>query len=112
MALVTFIVMWCMPEHFIPAMPLIVLYFAIITGIEHCFIVKSAYKEPRIFIRNFLGATVGVILIHLVVILSYAFTHMEQAKLFLLTFLIGFAIYLAFETAELIHFVKSNKSTK
>ncbi len=94
-------------------MPILAFYFAIITGIQHFVVVKSMNKSPRQFVQYFLGATVAVLFIHLVVLASYLFTHTDQAKSFTLAFCIGFATMLVFETvALLIHVNREKKKAK
>jgi len=93
-------------------MPLLALYFAIITGIQHYVVVKSMKKSPRQFVQYFLGATVAVLFLHLVVLASYLFTHVEQAKSFTLAFSIGFATMLVFETVAMVLYVKRAKDKK
>ncbi|MBR1850132.1 MAG: hypothetical protein IJ789_02040 [Bacteroidales bacterium] len=103
----SFVVQKQAPQNFIVALPLTALYFAIVTGLQHWFVVNSTKKDPRTFIRNFLGATIGVLFLHLVVMATYMFTHMAQAKIFVVGFCIGYAAYLVFETVALILFVRN-----
>ncbi len=100
-------------SDFYLVMPILAFYFAIITGIQHFVVVKSMNKSPRQFVQYFLGATVAVLFIHLVVLASYLFTHTDQAKSFTLAFCIGFATMLVFETvALLIHVNREKKKAK
>jgi len=85
------------------------LYFAIVTGVQHYVVANSLKKDPRTFIKNFLGLTVGTLFLHLVVLSLWAFTHIPTAKPFILAFGIGFVVYLAFETLMLVLLVRSNK---
>lgn len=109
MALLSFVPLWSKPEVFLVIMPILVIYFAIVTGVLHNFVVKSAYKDPRTFIKNFLGGTVGTMIMHLVFVMAYSFTHLESAKYFLVAFLVDYAVYLIYETVELVFFVKKNR---
>lgn len=93
-------------------MPILAIYFAVVTGLQHYVVVKSMKKSPRQFVQFFLGATVAVLFIHLVVLASYLFTHVAQAKVFTLAFCIGFATMLIFETIALVLFVKRCKNTE
>ena len=95
--------------NFYLIMPILAVYFAIVTGIQHFVIVKSMKKSPREFVQYFLGATVVTLFIHLVVLASYLFTHTNQAKVFTISFCIGFATMLIFETVALILFVRRQK---
>lgn len=109
MVVASFVPLWTNPDVFLTIMPVLVLYFAVATGVLHYFVVVSAHKDPRTFIKNFLGGTVGCMLVHLCFVMLYAFTHVATAKYFLFAFLIGYAVYLVYETAELVYFVKSSQ---
>ena len=101
--------MWVAPERFSIALPLLALYFGIITGLQHYAVVQSMYKSPRTFIKVFLGLTVGVLLIHLIVLCTFLFTHPTQAKTFTLAFCIGYVAFLVFETVALVRLINSEK---
>lgn len=85
------------------------LYFAVVTGIQHYVVSNSLKKDPRTFIKNFLGLTVGTLFLHLVVLSLWAFTHIPTAKPFIIVFGIGFVLYLVFETLMLVLLVRSHK---
>ncbi|MCR4659047.1 MAG: hypothetical protein K5650_01990 [Bacteroidales bacterium] len=104
------VVMWTAPQKFHYIMPLTALYFAVVTGLQHWFVVTSAQKAPRTFIKNFLGATVGVLLLHLVVMALYMFTHTAVARLFIVGFCICYVAYLCFETTALVLYVKRKRN--
>ena len=99
-------------EQFHLVMALLPVYFALITGVQHWVVVKAMKKSPRQFVQYFLGATVAVLFIHLVVLASYLFTHTDQAKSFTLAFSIGFATMLVFETIALILFVNRERKKR
>ena len=84
------------------------LYFAVVTGIQHYVVANSLKKDPRTFIKNFLGLTVGTLVLHLVVLSLWAFTHIPTAKPFIIVFGIGFVLYLVFETLMLVLLVRSH----
>ena len=110
LVLVAFCLLWFKPQYFLVAMPLAVLYFSVVTGLQHYVIVSSAMKDPRTFVKNFLGITVGVLFLHLIVLAIYMFTHLATAKLFVIAFSILYVVYLAFETIELSAFVRKQKN--
>ncbi len=108
--LATFVLLWCGSPLYYPILPCIPRYFGVVTGLQHYFVVQSAYKDPRIFVKNFLMLTVGVLLLHLVIIVLWAFTHAQtSAKAFLLVFCICYILYLAFETIALVLFIKNQR---
>lgn len=84
-------------------------YFGIVTGVQHYVVANSLKKDPRTFIKNFLGLTVGTLFLHLVVLSLWAFTHIPTAKPFIIAFGVGFLVYLVFETLMLVLLVRSNK---
>lgn len=90
-------------------MPLLAVYFAVVAGVQHYIVVKSMQKSPRQFVQYFMGATVATLLLHLVVFAAYLFTHPQQAKVFAITFSIGFAAMLIFETVALVIFINRQR---
>ena len=112
LTLAAFAVQWLAPACFLTVMPLLALYFAVVLGVQHYIVLKSMKKSPRQFVQFFLGSTVAVLFIHLVVLASYLFTHTDQAKSFTLAFCIGFASMLVFETVALILFVKRQRKNQ
>ena len=109
MVLAAFCTLWFANGIFQTIMPLIPLYFAIITGIQHYAVVKSFYKDPRTFVKNFLGLTVGSLFLHLVILCTWALTHIPQARTFIIAFCICYVVYLAFETIALVLLVKNQR---
>lgn len=109
MVLAAFCTLWFANGIFQTIMPLIPLYFAIITGIQHYAVVKSFYKDPRTFVKNFLGLTVGSLFLHLVILCTWSLTHIPQARTFIIAFCICYVVYLAFETIALVLLVKNQR---
>lgn len=109
LVIASFVLMWCKSPLYVAIAPLIPLYFGIITGVGHYFVVKSAYKAPRAFVKNFLAITVGTLVLHMIVMTVYIFSHLHTATSFLTLFCIGYIVYLLFETSALMLFVKQQK---
>lgn len=107
LVIASFMLLWCAPALFLVIMPITALYFAIVTGVEHNLVVRAAHKDARTFIKVFLGLTIGSLFLHLVVMAAYMFTHIQQAKLFALAFAVCYIVYLVFETAALVRFVRA-----
>ncbi len=105
-----FCTLWFAQGVFQTIMPFIPLYFAVITGLQHYAVVKSFYKDPRTFVKNFLGLTVGTLFLHLVLLCLWAFTHIPTARTFILAFCICYIVYLAFETIQLVLLVKRKRN--
>lgn len=112
LVLTTFIIMWAVPQVFIIAMPLLVLYFAALTMVQHNIVVKAMNRSPKTFVQIFLGSTVGVLFIHLIVLTIFLLTNPGQGRRFLIAFCIGYVVYLVYETVALVRFVDRAKKGK
>ena len=112
LVLVSFVVMWCAPQHYLPAMPLLALYFGVVCGLQHWLVTSAMQRSPRTFVQVFLGSVVGVLFLHLIVLAAYDFTHVAQAKLFTLAFGIGYAVSLVFETVALVRYVDHERKKR
>ncbi len=110
--LASFAVMWFAPQTFIMAMPLLVLYFAILTLVQHTIVVKAMQRSPKTFVQLFLGTTVGVLFIHLIVLATFLLTTPAQGRRFLIAFCIGYVVYLVFETLALVRYVDNEKKKR
>ena len=97
------------PQIILPVNILLAVYFAIITGVQHFIVVKSFYKSPRRFVQIFLASTVATLFIHLAVLAFYLITRLNEARSFTISFAIGFATYLVFETTALVLTVNKEK---
>lgn len=104
-----FCTLWCGCTAFQPAMAVLPLYFAVVTALMHYAVVKSFYKDPRTFVKNFLGLTVGSLILHLAVVCIWSFTHIATAKAFIIAFAIGYIAYLTFETIALVMLIKRKR---
>ena len=109
LVLASFVVMWVAPQHWLPVMPLLALYFGVVCGVQHWLVTRAMYRSPKIFIQMFLGTVIGVLFIHIVVLAAYLLTHPSHAHLFTLAFCIGYAVSLAFETTALVRFVNDER---
>lgn len=112
LVLASFAVMWFAPQTFIVAMPILVLYFAVLTLVQHTIVVKAMQRSPKTFVQLFLGTTVGVLFIHLIVLATFLLTTPAQGRRFLIAFCIGYVVYLVFETVALVRYVDNEKKKR
>ena len=110
--LVSFMVMWFAPQAFIVAMPLMVLYFAAVTTLQHTIVVKAMQRSPRTFVQLFLGTTIGVLFLHLIVITVYILSCFATWRPFLFAFAVCFVVYTAFETVALVKYIDNEKKRR
>ena len=81
--------------------PAIVGFFFIVSMVVFYFADKAKKKDMRKFTNFYMGATVLKMVVYLTIILIYAFTFKEDAKLFAMTFLAYYLVYSVFETYKL-----------
>ena len=105
-----FCTLWFCDGIFQTILPFLPLYFAVVTGLQHYAVVKSLYKDPRTFVKNFLGLTVGSLFLHLAILCIWAFTHITTAKHFIIAFCICYIVFLAFETTQLVLLVRRKRN--
>lgn len=109
LVLACFVVMWASPEHYLVVMPLLSLYFGVVTGLQHWIVTKAMHRSPRTFVQLFLATVVGMLFLHIVVLAVYLFTHPTHAHTFTVAFLVGYVVSLVFETTALVRFVNDEK---
>ena len=112
LVLASFVVMWAAPERFLVAMPLLALYFGVVTGVQHWIVCRAMYKSPKAFVQIFLGSVVAMLFLHLIVLAAYLFTHPHSAKAFTVAFCVGYVVCLVFETVALVQFVNNEKKRR
>ena len=112
LVLVAYVVMLFNRDHFLVVMPLLALYFGLLTGAQHFLVTKSMNRSPKTFVQVFLGSVVAVLFIHIVVLAAYILTHPAHAHLFTLAFCIGYVVYLVFETVALVLFIRQERKRR
>ncbi len=94
---------------FLPASLVMTLYFGVVTAVQHSIVISKAQKDARDFIRTFLGIIVATLVLHIVVLFSYDFTHLDKAKIFTLSFSILFLIFNIFEMVSLYLYINRQR---
>ena len=75
----------------------IYVYFITLTTFFHYGIVRTTKSRPQVFIRYYMGATTIKLLLHLGIIIFYCFFHRPEAVHFILTFMVMYLLFTAFE---------------
>lgn len=103
------VALWVGSKYYLPVLTALPLYFAIVNGSMHMGLEKSFYKDPRTFVKNVLGITVGSLFLHLIVLFIWSFTHIATAKIFIVGFCICYPTYLVFETLSLVLMIRNKR---
>ena len=73
------------------------IYFSILTLLFHYGIVRTTQSRPQVFVRYYMGTTALKLLLHLGIIIIYAFFHRGTAVHFIITFMIMYLLFTVFE---------------
>jgi hypothetical protein len=98
------VILFSLPGKYIsPAIPVIILFFAIFTSLIFYYQIKAILKKTSKFVNFFLIATVLKLMLFLVLVLVYALLNKGDAVNFIISF---FVIYLVFSAFELVQLLK------
>lgn len=73
------------------------LYFIFVTLLFHVGLVKYSQGRPQSFIRYYMGSTTLKLLLHMGIIVMYAFFNQADAVRFIVSFLIFYLLFTSFE---------------
>ncbi|MDD2964460.1 MAG: hypothetical protein PHQ65_14155 [Bacteroidales bacterium] len=91
-----------------PAMPFLLLMIMSVTIIMHHSLLKNSSGKPNRFINRILAFTGIKMVGYLIVITLYAFANRGDAVPFIITFMIYYLVYSAFELYALLRFLKQS----
>lgn len=110
MLLFAFAVKWFSIDLFaklnVMALPLAVLYFAVISGIQYWFTLNSMKRSPKQFVQFFLGTTVAVLVLHIIVLVCGMLSNPSGGKSFAVGFLILYVVYTVYVVAAIVQYVR------
>lgn len=78
-------------------------FFTIAYALGHFYIQGSEGQRPAVFVRRFMATTTIRLMVFLLALTLYAFTHKPEAVLFIWHFLAFYAAFTIFEVASLSH---------
>ncbi|PCJ88178.1 MAG: hypothetical protein COA57_03605 [Flavobacteriales bacterium] len=88
-------------------------YFFFLNAAIYYVLVKSAKKNPQVFVVRFMASTVVKLFLSLAIICVYIYLNRETAVAFVLAFFSLYALYTIFEIIVLIsHFKKQGAAKK
>jgi hypothetical protein len=85
------------PVELRPTTWLILGYFTLVTVLFHQGIISATRARPEVFVRFYMASTVFKLLLHLIVIISYAILNHDNARFFIIIFMIMYFIFTIFE---------------
>jgi hypothetical protein len=98
-------------EYITRTLPFLYIFFYSATTIVHYLLLKISLKKPTAFTNYFMLLTFGKLLFYLSIILVYIILYKDDAKPFVVSFLILYLFFTAFEVVQsLKHTGRANAS--
>jgi hypothetical protein len=92
---------WGIPAFYIPVMPFMPFLFYTVTNLVHVYLLRIAAKSEARFTSHYMAASFLKMFFYMALGIGYAFANREQAKIFLVNYLLLYIIYTTFEVIEL-----------
>jgi phosphotransferase system glucose/maltose/N-acetylglucosamine-specific IIC component len=92
---------WGIPDFYIPVLPFMPILFYTVTNLVHVYLLSNAAKKEARFTSHYMAASFLKMFFYMALGIGYAFANREQAKIFLVNYLLLYIIYTTFEVIEL-----------
>lgn len=92
--------------YYRPVLPFTVLFFYLVTNLVHAYLLKIAVKSGSRFTSQYMAVSFLKMFFYLTVAVAYALLNREYAKIFLVNFLLLYAVYTTFEVLHFSRFVR------
>lgn len=93
-------------EYYLPVFWILFVVILILTTFFHFSVLQAGNKELSKFSSKFMMFTGIKMIIYLFIIVFYAFAYPENAKIFLISFLILYSVFTAFEVILIVSYFK------
>ena len=87
-------------QYFLMVLPAMLIFFYIITNLVHAYLLKMADKSGKRFTSQYMAANFTKMFFYLAVAIVYVIINKEDAKIFLINFLLLYAVYTTLEVVE------------
>jgi hypothetical protein len=97
------------PQHYFPHFPVIPAFLFVVTAVVHHYLIRASENDPRRFTSKYLGAMGLKMFLYLVFLVVFLFLDTLHAIPFLVSFLITYAAFTAYEVISILNFLKKEK---
>lgn len=94
------------PQHLFKPWPFILIFFFVTTNLVHFYLLRIAESNMPKFTARYMVLSTMKLLFYLLAAIIFFIAEKEQAKLFLINYLIAYACFTILEVAEISHVVK------
>ena len=87
-------------NFYLPVLPLVVVLFYVLTNLIHAYLLKISANSGSRFTSYYMAVSFIKMFFYLAVAIVYAIMNKEDAKIFLVNFLLLYVVYTTFEVIE------------
>lgn len=87
-------------QYFLMVLPAVLVFFFIVTNLVHAYLLKVSIKSGSRFTSQYLATSFIKMFFYLAVAIIYSVVNKENAKIFLINFLLLYAVYTTLEVVE------------
>lgn len=87
-------------QFFLMAVPVLLIFFFVVTNLVHAYLLRIAGKSSARFTSQYMATSFLKMFFYLAVAIIYAIINKEEAKIFLINFLLLYVVYTTFEVIE------------
>ena len=96
-------------SYYIHALPFLLLFFYVFTNLVHGYLLKVAEKPGARFTSQYMAGSFIKMFFYIIVAVVYVIVDRENAKIFIVNFLLLYLLFTAFEVTELRKIVRQVK---
>ncbi len=93
-------------RFFLPVLPVLALFFFLVTNLVHAYLLKIAGKSSSKFTSYYMAVSFIKMFFYVAVAVVYVIFYRENSKIFIANFLLLYAVYSIFEVNEFLKVVK------
>lgn len=105
----TIVYLTLLQAYYRPVLPFTTLFFYLVTNLVHAYLLKITVKSGSRFTSQYMAVSFLKMFFYLTVAVAYALLNREYAKIFLVNFLLLYAVYTTFEVLQFSRFVRQKK---
>jgi len=93
-------------RFFLSVLPILALFFFLVTNLVHAYLLKIAGKSSSRFTSRYMAVSFIKMFFYVAVAVVYVIFYRENSKIFIANFLLLYAVYSIFEVSEFLKVVK------
>ncbi len=95
------------PHMYLPILPFALIFIYFLTNLIHSYLLKVANTNIKKFINWFMALNFSKMFIYLIFAVIYSFLHQENAKIFLINYLVFYIAFTFLEIHEIVKLIRT-----